>query len=280
MRFGIFIPPFKAFADPVRMVRLAQSAESAGWDGFFLWDHMLAGDGVAVADPWVMMAAIATATERIRFGALVTPLPRRRPWVLARQIATLDHLSGGRLVVGIGNGGDGWDEFGSFGEETDDRRRAEILDESLELVQALLTGAPVEHDGAHFSVHTIGFVPTPLQSPVPIWAACRWPNRRPLRHAARLQGCFPIFSVPEPPPPPDPDDIRAIRAELMAGGAGSDIDIAVRCALSLEDPATLTPTIGALEEAGVTWLLEGFGRDEPPASVIEEVVAQGPPTSG
>ncbi len=276
MRFGVFIPAFNEFADPARMVRLAQSAEAAGWEGFFLWDHVLAGEGVRVADPWVVMTAIAAATERIRLGPLVTPLPRRRPWVLARQVASLDHLSGGRLVLGIGNGGDGWNEFSSFGEVTDDRRRAEVLDESLGLVQALLGGAPVDHDGAHFSVHTIGFVPTPVQSPVPIWAACRWPNRRPLRRAARLQGCFPIFSTPEPPPPPDPDDIRAIRSELLSLGAHRDIDIVVRCALSLEDPSTVHATVAALGEAGMTWILEGFGRGEPPPSVIETVVAAGP----
>lgn len=93
MRFGLFLPPFDEFAEPRRVMALARSAEDAGWDGLFLWDHMLAGPGVAIADPWVTMAAIATATTLLRFGALVTPLPRRRPWVLSRQIATLDRLS-------------------------------------------------------------------------------------------------------------------------------------------------------------------------------------------
>jgi alkanesulfonate monooxygenase SsuD/methylene tetrahydromethanopterin reductase-like flavin-dependent oxidoreductase (luciferase family) len=276
MRFGIFIPPFNEFAEPAPMVRLARSAEAAGWDGFFLWDHMLAGEGVPVADPWIMMTAIATATERIRFGALVTPLPRRRPWVLARQVATLDHVSDGRLVLGIGNGGDGWDEFSSFGEPTDARLRGEMLDESLAVLQGLLGGEPVDYDAKHFSVHTIGFVPTPVQAPVPIWAACRWPNRLPLRRAARLQGCFPIFSTPEPPPPPDPEDIGAIRSELLSAGADPDIDIVVRCSLSLEDPASVAETVAALADAGVTWILEGFGRGEPPPEITEKVVSAGP----
>lgn len=104
MHQGIYLPPFAELADPKRVVALATTAEEAGWDGLFLWDHMLAGPGIAVADPWVTMAAIATMTTRIRFGALVTPLSRRRPWVLSRQLATLDQLSTGRLVAGIGLG--------------------------------------------------------------------------------------------------------------------------------------------------------------------------------
>jgi alkanesulfonate monooxygenase SsuD/methylene tetrahydromethanopterin reductase-like flavin-dependent oxidoreductase (luciferase family) len=277
MRFGLFLPPFQEFAEPERVVRLARSAEESGWDGLFLWDHMLAGTGVAVADPWVMMTAIATATERLRFGALVTPLPRRRPWVLARQIVTLDRLSGGRLVVGIGNGDDGWGEFSSFGEPTDPVQRGEVLDEALEVLEGLLRGDALDHDGQHFRVHATAFLPTPSQSPIPIWAACRWPNRKPLRRAAKLQGCFPIFAGNGPPPPPDPNEIRAIRSELAAAGADPTIDVVVRCALSLEPTETVSATVEALETAGVTWVLENFGPFDPPAAVIEQTVAAGPP---
>ncbi len=198
---------------------LARSAEEAGWDGLFLWDHMLAGPGVAVGDPWVTMAAIATATTRLRFGALVTPLPRRRPWVLARQIATLDRLSAGRLVAGIGVGDDGWSEFSSFGEAEDPVVRGEVLDEALDLLQNFLTGNEVHHHGRHFVVDTTALLPRPRQDPLPIWAACRWPHRKPLARAARLQGCFPIFPVDGPPPPPAPSDIAAIRSVLAEFGA-------------------------------------------------------------
>jgi alkanesulfonate monooxygenase SsuD/methylene tetrahydromethanopterin reductase-like flavin-dependent oxidoreductase (luciferase family) len=143
MRFGVFVPPFAEFAEPRRVVALSTAAEASGWDGVFLWDHMLAFPGMAVADPWVVMAAMAAATQRIRLGALVTPLPRRRPWVLSRQMATLDQLSNGRLIGGIGLGDDGWTEFSSFGEAVEPVTRGEMLDEALELVQRFLTGEPV-----------------------------------------------------------------------------------------------------------------------------------------
>lgn len=257
---------------------LARSAEDAGWDGLFLWDHMLAGPGVAIADPWVTMAAIATATTRLRFGALVTPLPRRRPWVLSRQIATLDRLSAGRLVVGIGTGDDGWSEFSSFGEPADPVVRGEVLDEALELVQGLLAGDAVHHQGQHFVVNTEALLPRPVQTPLPIWGACRWPHRRPVARAAKLQGCFPIFPVDGPPPPPEPSDIATIRRMLADHGARPDIDLIVRCALSLEEAASVNDTVSALEDAGVTWILEGFGPGQPPAPVVEAIVGDGPPT--
>lgn len=132
----MYLPPFGEFADPRRVADLAVMAEQAGWAGLFLWDHMLAVPGLAVADAWTTLAAIAMATRQIRIGALVTPLSRRRPWTLARQISTLDHLASGRLVAGIGLGEDGWKEFSSFGEVVDPRERGLLLDESVEILQA------------------------------------------------------------------------------------------------------------------------------------------------
>lgn len=280
MRFGLFVPPFADFAEPARVVELARSAEQAGWDGFFLWDHLLAEPGMAVADSWVTMAALATATRTLRIGALVTPLARRRPWVLARQIATLDRLSGGRLVAGVGLGDDGWAEFSSFGEAVDPVERGRLLDEGLEVLRRLLSGEPVRLDAARLTVDTSAFLPRPLQDPLPIWAACRWPNRKPLARAARLEGCFPIFAAPDPPPPPDPAEVRAVRAALLELGAAADADLVLRCALSLEDAATVADTVGALEDAGATWLLESFGPGQPPAEIVERIVAAGPPRNG
>ena len=256
---------------------LARTAEDAGWNGLFLWDHMLADPGVAVADPWVTMAAVATATTRLRFGALVTPLARRRPWVLGRQMATLDRLAAGRLVAGIGLGDDGWAEFSSFGEVVDPALRGEVLDEALELLKRLIAGEAVRYKGRHYRVHTSALLPKPLQVPLPIWGACRWPHLRPLARAAKLQGCFPIFPVNGPPPPPEPGDIAAIRRVLDDLGASPDIDLVIRCALSLEEPASVADTVSALEEAGVTWILESFGPVEPPAATVERIVERGPP---
>ena len=277
MKHGIFLPPFADFASPRRVADLAATAERAGWDGFFLWDHMFAEPGMAVADAWTTLAAIAMATTRIRLGPMVTPLSRRRPWVLARQIATLDQLSAGRLVAGVGLGDDGWREFSAFGEETSPRVRGELLDESLAILQQLLTGNGVVHHGGHFDVDAGPMLPTPVQDPLPIWAAVRWPNRRPLARAARLQGCFPIF--PESgnrPAPPPVADLTALRAELTRLGAPRSLDVVVRCSLHRLEAAARADVVTELGEAGATWVLEGFDVGQAAAEVTE-FVAAGPP---
>jgi alkanesulfonate monooxygenase SsuD/methylene tetrahydromethanopterin reductase-like flavin-dependent oxidoreductase (luciferase family) len=278
MRCAIFLPPFAEFAEPRRVVELSRHVENAGWDGLFFWDHMLAFPGMAVADPWVVMAAVATATTRIRLGALVTPLPRRRPWVLSRQMATLDLLSEGRLIGGIGLGDDGWTEFSSFGETVDPVLRGEMLDESLALLQQFLRGDPVSFDGRHYTVNSPALLPTPLQIPLPLWGAVRWPNRRPLARIAKLQGCFPIFHTPGALPPPDPADIAALHSALVERGGAPDIDIAVRCTLSTEDQARVPDTLAALEASGVTWILEAIAPGTDP-DVVSRIVERGPPPS-
>jgi alkanesulfonate monooxygenase SsuD/methylene tetrahydromethanopterin reductase-like flavin-dependent oxidoreductase (luciferase family) len=273
VRFGLFLPPFDELSDPGRVADLAVVAEEAGWSGLFLWDHMLARPGMAVCDAWIAMAAVATATREIRFGAMVTPLARRRPWVLARQAAALDQLSGGRLVLGVGLGDDGWREFSSFGEATEPRERRVLLDESLEVVQRLLTGEDVAFDGQRLTVHTTPFLPRPVQDPVPIWVAARWPNRAPLARAARVQGCFPIFAGE--PSLPDLDDLTGVRAELASLGAPDDHDLAVRCSLRTLGSAEQAKAVASAEDCGVTWLLEGFDPGVS-AAEIEAVAAAGP----
>jgi len=152
MRFGLFLPAMADYADARRVADLAGKAEEVGWDGLFLWDHIIAWPELPVADTWVTLTAAAGATSTIRLGSMVTPLARRRPWVLARQLATLDRFCGGRLVAGIGLGDDGWREFSSFGEAVEPTRRRELLDESLDVLRQCLSGQPVEHHGAHLRV--------------------------------------------------------------------------------------------------------------------------------
>ena len=182
VRRGIFVAPFDELADPRRLAALAARAEARGWDGVFLWDHVSYDAPVrAVLDPWVALAAIATATERVVLGPLVTPLARRRVQKLARETATLDLLSGGRLVLGAGLGGDRGGELSAWGEEEDPRARAALLDDGLARLDELWAG---------------GFEPRPVVSParprIPVWLAARWPNRRPVARAARWDGVFPI----------------------------------------------------------------------------------------
>ncbi len=277
MRLGLFLPPFQEFAEPDRVVQLARSAESSGWDGLFLWDHILAEPGMAIADPWVTLAGVAMHTDRIRLGVLVSPLTRRRPWVLARQMASLDRLSNGRLIGGFGLGDDGWREFSAFGEVEPARLRGERLDEALELLKRFLAGKAVNWSGRHFHVESPPLLPTPIQRPLPLWAACRWPNRRPLERAAGVQGCFPIFALErEPPPPPEPRRLREVASELQRLGAAPDQDLVVRYALSALSRRQARQSVADLEIAGVTWVLEAFGPGQPPAVLVEEIVAAGP----
>jgi alkanesulfonate monooxygenase SsuD/methylene tetrahydromethanopterin reductase-like flavin-dependent oxidoreductase (luciferase family) len=195
VRAGLFVPLFGELANPVAVARLAAEAEEAGWDGFFVWDHVRWRPPVLdVADPWITLAAIASATTSIRLGPLVTPLARRRPVKIARETATLDQLCGGRLTLGVGLGSDRFgEEFSLTGEEVDDRRRARMLDESLGILTAAWSGEPVHHQGEHHTVGGMRFLPRPVQRPgVPIWVAGFPGNTKPMRRAVRHQGFFPV----------------------------------------------------------------------------------------
>ena len=251
-RRAIFVAPFGELADARRLARLAEAAEARGWDGFFLWDHLVYVETRELADPWIAMAAIAYATERVRIGPLVTPTPRRRIHKLARETATLDRLSGGRLVLGVGIGGDRHGEFAPFGDPADPRERARLLDEGLERLVELWGGE---------------FAPPPAQEPrIPIWVAARWPKRRPMRRAARWDGIFPIdLEGPE-----DLAELAAGMRELRAGAEGP-FDIVVT------NPAGTDPA--PWEQAGATWCLTGFGRD-PTEAEVREAIDAGPRAAG
>lgn len=195
MRFALSVPPF---TDPSVVVGWARSAEAHGWDGFFLWDHLRWDDEVEVHDPWVLLGAIATVTERLRIGTMVTPLSRRRPAVVAKHLVTLDHLSGGRVTLGVGLGDPPGLDFADFGDEPSYRVRAAITDEALDVVAGLLAGS-VAHDGAHLRADAT-MRPAPVQPRIPIWIAGRAPHRRPLERARRWGGYVPIadgFLTPE-----------------------------------------------------------------------------------
>lgn len=275
MHRGLFLAPFGDLADPRRVADLAASAEGAGWEGLFLWDHIQADPGTPVADPMVTLGAAAALTSSLRLGALVTPVARRRPWVLARQLASLDRLSGGRVIFGVGLGDDGWREFSAFGEPATPARRATALDEGLAIIRSMWTGAPVRIAGTAYQVDSAPFLPRPLQNPIPTWAACRWPHQRPLRRAAALEGCFPIFGGGWPPPPPAPEQVAAVRARLLALGASPDADLVVTHA-SWAQHGRPREELAGLEEAGATWWLEWLGPQGMSAAGIEALVAAGP----
>lgn len=160
MKYGFIVTA----GDPRVVAQLAAEAEAAGWDGVFYWDGVAIGNG-DIYDPWVVMAGMAMRTERVRLGAIVTPPSRRRPWKLARETMTLDRLSGGRLVVPVGLGALDDGAFGNVGEPTDTRTRAELLDESLEILKGLWSGEPFGHEGRHYRFGPMTFRPTPVQQP-------------------------------------------------------------------------------------------------------------------
>ncbi len=264
MKHGVFVAPFDECSDPRLLAELAVAAEAAGWDGFFLWDHIRYREPtVEVSDAWVALAAIACATQRMRIGPLVTPPARRRPWKLAREAVTLDHLSRGRVVLGLGLGADRSLELSGFGEETDDRVRGAMLDEALTLLDACMSGEPVRVAGEHYVVDTGPLLPRPVQRPrIPFWLAARWPNRKPLRRAARWDGVFPIDLGPS-----ELAELVAEVAELRRGDA-RPFDVVARDAPG-SDPA-------AWETAGATWLLADFDQS-PKLADVRAAISAGPP---
>lgn len=267
MRYAVNIPNFGDFADPAGVAGLAVVAERAGWDGLFVWDHILGWEGAPVGDPWVILAAAAVRTERLRIGTMVTPLPRRRPWVLSRQIVSLDHLSGGRVVLGVGIGYPPEEEFGTFAEPTDERVRADMLDEGLAILTGMWSGMPFGYDGSHYHLRTATFLPIPVQRPrVPIWVAGMWPHRRPFRRAARFDGVAPIRADMAAM---SPSEVAEVVAYVRAHRTSPEpFDVVVGGAPP-EDP-------GAFAEAGVTWYQMGPDYGEG-LSETRSWVAQGPP---
>jgi alkanesulfonate monooxygenase SsuD/methylene tetrahydromethanopterin reductase-like flavin-dependent oxidoreductase (luciferase family) len=262
VRYAVFVPIFGELADPRLVADVAATAEAAGWDGVFVWDHMAYTAPVAdIADPWVTMAAMACATERVRIGPMVTPLPRRRPWKVAREVTTLDHLSLGRVTFGVGLGGDPGRELSALGEQLDPKQRAVLLDEGLAICLELWSGAEVHHHGEAFTVDGLRFGPLPVQRPhPPVWVAGRWPNRAPLKRAARFQGYFPVQVDA-------PDQLAELLADLPPTEPGFDVAVDGRADV---DPRPF-------EAAGATWWLTGFSPYEVNADDVRAVARAGPP---
>jgi alkanesulfonate monooxygenase SsuD/methylene tetrahydromethanopterin reductase-like flavin-dependent oxidoreductase (luciferase family) len=280
MRFGLSVPNFGDFGDPNAVVKLAIEAEAAGWDGFFLWDHikLFADWTPPVIDPWVTLAAVAQATDRMKLGPMVTPVSRRRPHKLARETVTLDHLSGGRLILGVGLGAPSDVDFGNFGDEADDRTRADMLDEGLDVITGLWRGEPFSHHGTHYRVEETTFLPPPVQQPrIPIWVAGFWPNRRPFRRAARWDGLFPITvggqdEFLETTPAGLTEIIAYVRRRRPAR---LPFDVVLSGA-SPGDASERAEIMAAYEEVGLTWWLEAVAMPDRSYDEWQDVVRQGP----
>ncbi|MBL1098545.1 LLM class flavin-dependent oxidoreductase [Streptomyces coffeae] len=284
MRFSINIPNFGDFADVRTVATVASAAEEAGWDALFVWDHVVhRRHRRPFGDPWMLLTAAALGTSRIGLGTLVTPIARRRPQQLARQVATLDALSDGRVIFGAGLGGPIEDEYGSFGETTDPVVLAERLDEGLELLERFWSGEPVNHHGRHYEVRDVTLLPATVQRPrPPVWIAGFWPHHRPMRRAARWDGVVPLFTSARHGHVPPVDEVRELVAyvrrhrsdqqrgpfEVVLGG------------VSPGDRATARDVIGPLVDAGATWWderqFQGGDELDRLAPVLRRI-EQGPP---
>jgi alkanesulfonate monooxygenase SsuD/methylene tetrahydromethanopterin reductase-like flavin-dependent oxidoreductase (luciferase family) len=294
VRYGVSIANFGSDISPQRVAELARVAEDSGWDGFFLWDHLLAfaPGSMPLVDPWIALTAAAINTSRIRFGPMVTPLPRRRPTNLARQTASLDQLSGGRLILGVGSGALPY-EWEYLGEESNPKSRAMMLDEALEMLTGLWSGEPFAYSGAHYRIGGVPpdtnwqaiFYPPPIQRPrIPIWVAGTWPAKPPFRRAASWDGVCPTTADGTLTPVDVRDMVRYLAVHRTSG---EPFDVVIAGETPGDDPPQAGATVEAYEAAGATWWIEGLnpwrfgwtGNGAWPGAAIQARIRQGPPRS-
>ncbi len=287
MQYGIVLPTMGPGGDARTIADLAHDAEDAGWDGVFIWDCMYIKrdkpEDNATYDPWIAMAAIAMRTERIRFGTMITPLARRRPWKVARETVTLDHLSNGRLIlpVGLGTLDDGG--FSKVGEVADRKQRAQILDESLDIITGLWSGQPFSYDGEHYHLQEMTFTPPPVQSPrIPIWVIGAWPRMQSMRRTLHYDGVIPARMTGNGASGDmTPADIQALKtyAEEQRSQQ-TPFDIVIEGETPGDDREKAKTIVQPFIEAGITWWLESvWSTPETQGGVtgMQARIQQGPP---
>ncbi len=293
MKFGLSLPPIGPYSDPVYLSEIAVSAEQAGWDGFFIWDHSIyfsPDDPVVpmhpIVDPWIGLAACAVKTQRVRLGPMITSLARRRPWKVARETVSLDLLSRGRLIMGVGLGAPPDLDFGSFGEEENDRLRARKMDEGLSILGGLWSGRPFSFQGEFYTVRNVTFLPTAIQSPrIPLWIGGGWNTPAAARRAARWDGFFPqkwrgLISV---------DEWRTIIERLKQHRTSdAPMDLVQSGTSPGDDPSRAAEIVAPFDGIGLTWWIEHidpwrFGLDwgafmtPDTQDRMNERIRQGPP---
>jgi alkanesulfonate monooxygenase SsuD/methylene tetrahydromethanopterin reductase-like flavin-dependent oxidoreductase (luciferase family) len=274
LRGGVYLPPFGPFGDPRVLVDLAVRAEAAGWDGVFLWDHVVT-NAMPIADCWTALAAMAAVTERIQLGPTVTPLPRRRPWIVAREASTVSRLSGGRLIVGVGLGSDESGDFSRFGEQIDLRSRSSMLDDGIDIIRAMWAGEAQSHKVEHYHVELEACAPEP--HPIPLWVASSARHPRVIERAAACDGIFPISDHTL-----RPEEVAAIVDQLRQAGVRDDQDfevvVAGNASAAWERPNPDNVDLAAMAHAGATWWMESLIHFDPLEQSLE-IVDAGPPTS-
>lgn len=274
MKFGLCTDVHREKGDVRVLVDLAREAEAAGWDGFFLWDTLALANRppVPIADCWTAFAAIAAVTERIRFGPVVAALPRHDPVQLARRAVSIDRLSGGRLILGVGAGEGG--DFAPFGDDTDLAARAARLDEALEVLVGLWSGEPFSHRGTYYRLEETTFLPRPSRTPrVPIWVGGYWPARRPIRRAARWDGACPLAALDDGTYGLTPEIVRKVVACVRS--VRGDLDGFDVVAMGRSKPGE---SVARFAEAGATWFVESADFYRGDLGAVRARIGSGPPT--
>jgi alkanesulfonate monooxygenase SsuD/methylene tetrahydromethanopterin reductase-like flavin-dependent oxidoreductase (luciferase family) len=261
VKHGLLVANIGSYADPRVFVDVAQTAESAGWDAVLIWDHLAFTWGMPAADPWVSLGAAAVSTERVLLGTGVTPVARRRPQVLAHELATLATAAPGRVIFGAGLGG-GHGEFARFGEDEGEHARASKLDEGLDVVAALLSGEPVNHRGEHYTVDDVTLKPAP-DPRIPIWIGGMSTKAR--ARAQRFDGWFAdTASATEMTTTPEQF------ATMLDGYTFGDIAV-----MGYSDAGDVALR-GEYEAAGATWWIEQIFDRRAGADEMRARVAAGP----
>jgi len=278
IQYGLSLIQFREFADPNLVVEFAIEAETAGWDGIFLCDHLHFNreDKNPIGDLWVILSAIAAKTSKIKIGTYVTPITRYPPWQFAKMAATLDVLSNGRLILGLGIGGPAVD-FEAFGEQYDVKILAEKLEEELEIIQGLWTGEPFSFSGKYYDINNVCFLPKPVQTPrIPIILGCSWPTKKPFIRAAKFDGAMPIHR--NFPQDLTPEELREI-IQLIKNERSTDDRFEIfHSGTGFFTPDQHKNIIRAYADLGITWWLEHVNTlMQPSVDAMMELVKRGPP---
>ncbi len=278
MRYGFVIPS----GDVRTLIELASEAERAGWDGIFYWDAIAIESAGPIYDPWVVLAGMAMRTEHIRIGAVLTPLSRRRPWKVARETVTVDHLSNGRLILPVGLGALDDGGFAKVGEVTDRKLRAQLLDESLAILTGLWSGQPFSYQGEHYHIAEMTFLPPPVQTPrIPIWVVGGWPKKQSMQRVLHYDGLLPNkLNADGTQAEITPADIREMKTFINAQRTlTTPFDIVCEGTTSGTDPVQDAASVRQWAEAGATWWLETMWSHDFHAGseAIRTRIRQGPP---
>jgi len=279
LRYGLYAPNFGKASDPRTMAKMAADAEKSGWDGFFLWDHIVEWKNkVLLHDSFTTLAAIAVRTSRIRIGTTLTPLPRLKPWLAARETVSLDHLSNGRFTLGVGLGAQESCDYERFGEDPDNKVLASKLDESLEIITGLWTGKPFSYRGKHYQVGPTQFLPSPKQTPrIPIWVGGFWPRKAPFGRAARWDGVIPLRA---PGRLLDPETLQQIVAYIKKQrrntGTFEVANIGWTTGTNRKGNAE---KVAKYQDAGATWWLESLWTQRDSQEKMRKRIRLGPPVA-